>query len=91
MDKFCENCRHGDHFHARSDEIERYGRAMTPETVKAIRAQAGLTQSGLARILRISDIRTIRRWEKGDVPITGPASIILELMDADELPNRFWT
>lgn len=58
---------------------------MTPATCKAIRNRAGLTQSELARLLRISDIRTIRRWEKGDVPVSGPASIVLELLDAGGL------
>ena len=55
---------------------------MTPATIKAIRHRAGLTQSGLARLLRISDIRTLRRWEQGEVPISGPASVVLELLDA---------
>lgn len=64
---------------------------MTPAEIKAIRNNAGLTQTELARLLRISDIRTIRRWEQGDVPVSGPASIILELMAADELPARYWT
>lgn len=63
---------------------------MTPSEIIAIRNRYGLTQSGLAALLRISDRRTVRRWEKGEIPISGPASIILELMDADELPNRFY-
>jgi DNA-binding transcriptional regulator YiaG len=63
---------------------------MTPSEITAIRQRYSLTQAALAALLRISDIRTVRRWEKGEVPISGPASIILELMDADELPNRFW-
>lgn len=63
---------------------------MTPAEVKAIRERAGLTQSGLAALLRISDLRTIRRWESGDIPISGPASVVLELIAADELPNRFY-
>lgn len=63
---------------------------MTPAEIRAIRQRYGLSQSELAGLLRISDIRTVRRWEKGEVPISGPASIVLELMDADELPNRFW-
>lgn len=63
---------------------------MTPAEIRAIRQRYGLSQSELAALLRISDIRTVRRWEKGEVPISGPASIVLELMDADELPNRFW-
>lgn len=63
---------------------------MSPTEIKAIRQRYRLSQSELAALLRISDLRTIRRWEKGEVPISGPASIILELMDADELPNRFY-
>lgn len=63
---------------------------MTPAEVVNIRKQLGLTQSELARVLRITDIRTIRRWEKGDIPVSGPASVVLELMAADELPNRFF-
>ena len=57
--------------------------------VKAIRKRAGLSQTRLAALLRIEAIRTIRRWEQGDVPISGPASIVLELLDAGELPVRF--
>lgn len=64
--------------------------AMTPAEIKAIRERARLTQAELADLLRISDRRTVRRWETGDVPVSGPASIILELMAADELPNRFY-
>lgn len=63
---------------------------MKPSELKAIRQRYGLSQSKLAELLRVSDMRTVRRWEAGEVPISGPASIILELMDADELPNRFW-
>jgi putative transcriptional regulator len=63
---------------------------MTPTEIKSIRQRYGLSQSELAALLRISDLRTIRRWEKGEVPVSGPASIVLELMDADELPNRFY-
>lgn len=63
---------------------------MTPAELKAIRKRYGLTIRGLADLLRIRDEKTIRRWESGEVPVSGPASIVLELMDADELPNRFW-
>lgn len=64
---------------------------MTPDNIKAIRKRAGLSQTGLARLLRISDIRTIRRWEKGEINITGPASIIVEMLDRGELPDRFYS
>ena len=63
---------------------------MSPHEIKAIRQRFGLTQSGLAGILRISDIRTIRRWETGDIPVSGPASIVLEMMAEGELPTRYW-
>lgn len=63
---------------------------MTPNHIRTIRKEAGLSQTGLAAILRIKDIRTIRRWEKGEIPITGPASIILELIEADALPHKYY-
>jgi DNA-binding transcriptional regulator YiaG len=62
---------------------------MTPTELKSIRKRAGLSQSGLAALLRISDERTVRRWETGDIPVSGPASIVLELLDAGELPERY--
>lgn len=59
---------------------------MTPNHIRTIRKKAGLSQAGLAAILRIKDIRTVRRWEKGVIPITGPASIIMEMLEAGVLP-----
>jgi DNA-binding transcriptional regulator YiaG len=55
---------------------------MTPATFKAIRQRAGLTQSGLAALLRIGDLRTIRRWEAGEREISGPVCILMEMLDA---------
>lgn len=63
---------------------------MTQSIAKAIRNRAGLSANQLASLLRISDGRTVRRWESGDVHVTGPASIILEMLDAGELPARFF-
>lgn len=63
---------------------------MTPADVKRIRRNAGLSISQLAALLRISDARTIRRWEGGQTPVSGPASIVLELMDSGELPSRVY-
>lgn len=63
---------------------------MTPSHIRTIRKEAGLSQTGLAALLRIKDLRTIRRWESGETPITGPASIVLELIEADALPERFF-
>lgn len=63
---------------------------ITPTELKSIRQRYGLTQSEFARILRIEDGRTVRRWEAGDRAISGPATILLELMDSGELPQRYW-
>ena len=63
---------------------------MTPTELKAIRTRYGLTQRQLAAILRIEDQRTVRRWEAGDRTISGPATILLEMMDTGELPSRYW-
>jgi len=60
---------------------------MTPYHIRTIRKEAGLSQTGLATLLRIKDLRTIRRWESGETPITGPASIVLELIEAGALPE----
>lgn len=59
---------------------------MTPTQFKAIRQRAGLTQSGLASVLRISDGRTVRRWENGSRQVSGPVTILMELLDAGILP-----
>lgn len=63
---------------------------MTPTEVKTIRQRFGLTQSELAGLLRIESRDTIRKWENGTRLVSGPASIILELMDSGELPSRYW-
>lgn len=58
---------------------------MTPAELTAARKRLGLTQSGLAEALRLgpNGERTIRRWERGDIPVTGPASVAIELMLRD--------
>ena len=60
-------------------------RRMTPATFKAIRERAGLTQDQLAKLLRISDGRTIRRYEDGSREVSGPVSILMELIDAGHI------
>jgi transcriptional regulator with XRE-family HTH domain len=55
---------------------------MTPATFKAIRQRKGMTQLELAKFLRISDGRTIRRYEAGDREVSGPVSFLMELIDA---------
>jgi DNA-binding transcriptional regulator YiaG len=58
---------------------------MLPAQFKAIRHKLGLTQSGLAARLRVEDIRSIRRYETGERSLSGPVSLLMELMDAGNI------
>jgi len=53
---------------------------VTPERFKAIRKEAGLTQADLAERLRISDLRTIRKWEAGERAVSGPVALLMEML-----------
>jgi DNA-binding transcriptional regulator YiaG len=59
---------------------------MNPATFKAIRTRAGLSQSGLAALLRVEDVRTIRRYELGERAVSGPVSLLMELIDTGWRP-----
>ncbi|MDA9463072.1 helix-turn-helix domain-containing protein [Bradyrhizobium sp. CCBAU 53415] len=50
----------------------------TPEALKDARATLGLTADAFARIVRVEDGRTVRRWEAGEREIPGPVIVILE-------------
>lgn len=56
---------------------------MTPNELKAARQQLGFkSQSAFARALGLqgNGDRTIRRWEKGQIPIPGPVQLAIQLM-----------
>jgi DNA (cytosine-5)-methyltransferase 1 len=59
---------------------------VTADELVAARKALGLSQSGLAEALRLgpNGDRTVRRWEAGDVPVTGPASLAIELLLASK-------
>jgi DNA-binding transcriptional regulator YiaG len=59
---------------------------VTPAEFKSIRQRAGLTQSGLAALLRLKDSRSIRMMESGDRAISGPIGLLMELLDSGRLP-----
>lgn len=60
---------------------------MTPERFKSIRIAAGLSVRELAALLRIKDRSTVWRWETGAREITGPASLLMEMLD-DKMSGR---
>jgi DNA-binding transcriptional regulator YiaG len=56
---------------------------MQPEEVKAARKALGLTQEGLAAALRLQGVNakdTVRSWESGNRPISGPAAVAIAYM-----------
>ena len=56
---------------------------MTPAELRTARKTLGLTQSGLARALRLSEKnggRSIRNWEREGNTVPGPVQIAVEAM-----------
>lgn len=52
----------------------------TPDEIKAFRAAEGLTQEQLAARLRLSHKDTVRAWESGKTPISGPAAVVIRMV-----------
>ena len=59
---------------------------MTHETFNRIRQDKGLSIAQTAQLLRIADRSTIHRWATGERSVSGPASLLMEMLDAGELP-----
>jgi DNA-binding transcriptional regulator YiaG len=59
---------------------------VTSEDVKRIRVKLGMNQRQLAQAIRLglNGDRTIRRWEKGEIAVAGPASLALEYLEKDD-------
>lgn len=58
---------------------------MTPRQFRKIRTRLGLSQSEMARKLRLGKqgARTVRRWELNETPVPGPVSVAMEGMFAE--------
>jgi len=55
---------------------------MNSHDFKQIRLALGLTQPALADLLRIRSSRAIAYYEAGERGINGPASLVMDLLDA---------
>ncbi len=62
---------------------------MTAHEFFRIRTDAGLSLTQLGGVLRVSDTRSLQRWESGEKPVSGPVSVIMRLIEADQLPARY--
>ena len=63
---------------------------MAPEEIKKARQGLGMTQRALATTLRMGPNggRTVRRWEDGQLLISGPASVALEALLSGWRPSQ---
>ncbi|WP_420140162.1 helix-turn-helix domain-containing protein [Sphingomonas sp.] len=64
---------------------------MTPATVKSIRKSLGLTQNELGRWLMLSGEQpghTVRMWEMGKRPVTGPVEVCLTAFAGGYVPGH---
>jgi putative transcriptional regulator len=50
--------------------------------VKSIREKTGLSQTGFAMLIGVSK-RTLENWEQGRRHPTGPAKVLLRILDVD--------
>jgi transcriptional regulator with XRE-family HTH domain len=69
---------------------------MTPHEFRAARKRLGLSQIGFATLCGV-DARSVRRWERGQVPIPGPAARVMQaltlaphLVDALRTAKKPW-
>lgn len=60
---------------------------MTAARAREIRRASGMTAEALARRMRVSG-HTVGAWERGRAPISGPASLIYELIADGTLDRR---
>lgn len=50
---------------------------MTPSELKKARHKLGLSANAFARLVGVSDGRTVRRWEDGTQDVPGPVMVLL--------------
>ena len=53
---------------------------MTGEEFFKIRTDAGLSLRELGELLRISDLRSLQRWEDGTREVSGPVTVLMEMI-----------
>jgi len=63
-------------------------KALNPKEVRFLRHEMDLTQAELGDLLRVTD-QTVARWEKGEVPIPGPADLLLRAFYLGHVSKKF--
>ena len=57
---------------------------ISPQELRFLRTEMGLTQAELARLVK-KDHQTIGRWERGEKPIDGNAELAIRMIAAERL------
>jgi DNA-binding transcriptional regulator YiaG len=79
---------HMDELHrAIGDSIAKFKKTLDPKEVRFLRHEMDLTQAELGDLLRVTD-QTVARWEKGEVPIPGPADLLVRAFYLDHAEQR---
>ena len=60
---------------------------MTPSEFKTSRKALGLSAQRCAMLFKISDGRTVRRWESGERDIPGPAKVLMRWLATGKRPK----
>jgi len=59
---------------------------LSPAEFRRIREELGLSIPELTRLLNIATARSVRRWEEGDTPVSGPVTLLMRaLVDVNGL------
>ena len=60
---------------------------MTPDEFREARHKLGLSAAKMARLLGLSDGRTIRRYEADEIEISGPVERLTRWLAFDQKPK----
>lgn len=57
---------------------------------RAVREALGLSAAQFARLVGASSGRTVRKWEAGDRPITGPVRVLVTALAESQDVRRYF-
>ena len=63
-------------------------KTLTGQELRFLRHEMDLTQEHLGNLLRVTD-QTVARWEKGEVPMPGPADLLVRVLYFGHISKKF--
>ena len=55
---------------------------LTGKQFQKLRLELGASIPEITRVLNITSARTVRRWEDEEVPVSGPATVLMQILHA---------